>query len=298
MKRIKLLIIPILLCILLSSCAFGHDDEYTLSDVPKTSDNFPKEFVASFFSDYYLYSPNLLYISMHPYEIRIKGIICGRHEANVNHLLIAPIHNMSIENYIAVTHYDYGFLAMEPSPYVYMMQDSPIPMRDLTVKSVTLIGTTASPRYFVQKPTSDIETLQDNADDYFNTFLESEKAVILAEYTAEEYPDLVGHLQECDAHTIPDDFSTFVIATDNGKGNPDTAYSLIFRFEETDNLVWMVMLRKKTENEETRYYYSYSYHDVTLKTKEDGMEYLHHEEKNVLAPISPEVAEILMANIK
>lgn len=234
---------------------------------------------------------------MHPYEIRIKGIICGRNEANVNHLLIAPIHNMSIENYIAVTHYDYGFLAHTPSPYVYMMQDSPIPMRDLTVKSVTLIAKIASPRSFVEQPTSDIETLQDNADDYFNTFLESEYAVILEEYTAEEYPDLVGHLQECDAHTIPDDLSTFFIATDNEKGVPPTTYSLIFRFEETDNLVWMVPLRKKTENEETLYYYGYSYHDVTLKNKEDGMEYLHHEEKNVVTQISPEFAEILMANI-
>lgn len=298
MKRIKLLIIPILLCILLTSCSFGNDDEYKLSDVPKTSDTFSRLFLDGFFSNYYLYSPNLHYISMHPYEIRIKGIICGRNEANVNHLLIAPIHNMSIENYIAVTHYDYGFLSMPPSPYVYMMQDSPIPMRDLTVKSVTLIGKIASPRFLVERPTSDIETLQDNADDYFNTFLESEYAVILEEYTAEEYPDLVGHLQECDAHTIPDDLSTFFIATDNEKGVPPTTYSLIFRFEETDNLVWMVPLRKKTENEETLYYYGYSYHDVTRKIKEDGLEYLHHEEKNVVAQISPEVAEILMANIE
>ncbi len=300
MKRIKLLIIPITLILILTlvSCSFERDDALK---IPKSSDNFSEDFMDSFLLDYSLSDPHLYYFTASPIEVN-KYHNLGNLPNGAYDLYLARIDDLPKEQFVAVadqrdkpTFEGYG------SVFVYQRYDAPVPMRDFTVSSVSVLESIAAPDQDVQ--VYDLRSISDGVQNYLDTFFKEENTIIYAEYTAEEHPTIVSDLQSAYSKAIPlkgtvrtGEMRPWHSMPNNG--NAMVSCYLLFKFEETDNLVWMVDLVKRTENEETNYYYFYSYYDVTPKTNEDGKEYLDYEKKKVLAPISPEVAEILMANIE
>ena len=159
------------------------------SRIPKTSDNFTQEFMDVFLMDYCLADPQLYYISMLPYEVRLD-LVQSLLPGSPTTILISSITNVDQEQFVAVTHYNsIPSLMGDSSSYVYQRQDAPNPMKDYTIFSISVVGSKSSPRQFVGS--SDFEILQKQALNYFEAFIDSEYTEILAEYKAEEFSTLV-----------------------------------------------------------------------------------------------------------
>ena len=286
-RKCTIIILLFAMVLTLFSCSKNE------SRIPKTSDNFTQEFMDVFLMDYCLADPQLYYISMLPYEVRLD-LVQSLLPGSPTTILISSITNVDQEQFVAVTHYNsIPSLMGDSSSYVYQRQDAPNPMKDYTIFSISVVGSKSSPRQFVGS--SDFEILQKQALNYFEAFIDSEYTEILAEYKAEVFSTLVTSLRESYNNTSPNDLSVNQIFTcDEGDTRRETAvyYYLLFKFKETDSLVWFVPIFIDNITGE-QLYYGYDYYDTTLKTTEAGEKYLHYEKISVLAPISDEIALIL-----
>ncbi|MBE6596738.1 MAG: hypothetical protein E7641_03610 [Ruminococcaceae bacterium] len=242
---------------------------------------------------------------MKPYEVRYDNRVGGRFGTmpfSTYTYLISSIPNVNKDHFVAVTIYSpHGGGFAEPSQnYVFQKEDAPTPIKDYTVSSVSVVGYRFSPGYYFGR-TSDFETLQDQAINYFKSFLENENTKIFAEYKAEDYPELISALQEGFTNAISankyDSNIKRIYTCDEGdtRGETNIYYSLLFRFNEAENLVWLVSLSKDTKTDTLCYRYT-NYSNYSVKTLENGDLYTEAEEKNFCAPIPDDIAAILSSN--
>jgi hypothetical protein len=248
--------------------------------LPHTSDNFSQEFMDSFMLEYRLYDSNLYYTSRNAFEVELRNIkiydpeILGNARI-VEQLHIASIKNVSEEEFVAVEHIG-GFVPMpgggtQYAYYVYQRNDAPVPMKDYTISSVSIIGS-------IKRP----ETINTEK------FSGGEGDLILAEYSSDDM--IINSLKDSYDNAILDDTETYNICWPSNNILCATYFYLLFEFEEVENLVWFVPIVEDTSN---NLYYLYSYYDKIKEKDREGNEYWSYQELRYLAPISGEIVETI-----
>lgn len=291
MKHSKLMIVSVILVVTLCFCSC--EEMENAKRIPETSENFSQEFVDSFVSEYRLYDPQLHYLTAEPYGVRLDASPQNMPQSSgYSWLLVSPIHNVSKEQFVAVTCYGFrsNVIGVMPKVRVYQKKDAPVPMKDYTVSSVSVVRTSAYPSNFYSSAI--FEDFEKEVLNYMEVFLESKYTEILAEFQLEEDQELIHSLRQSYHHTIPYNLYFNWVCTGEDERRLDVGYYLLFRFEETENLVWYVPIYED-DTPERNLYYKYVYYDVTTKTQTDGTEFFSYKENKVFAPISEDVAEIL-----
>lgn len=299
-RRVNVLLILLALVLLLCSC---DEASKVLAKIPYTSENFSQEFMDSFDSEYRLYDSNLYYLSANPFEVRTSDY-SGVFQYDVEALILSTIKDVPKEEFVAVTHFG-EFILMpgggrDITCHVYQSKDAPVIMKDYTISSVSIIGWKLPPYWYVGSGSSNFNKIMDQAPNYFETFLESRRTAIVAEYTSDGHPEFIESLKNGYSNSTADKAiyltTNTIYRIDEGDPNHEVYYSLLFRFEETDNLVWCVPIVKNRSTEE--WYYSFGYYEYVPYTQSGGREYLRYEKVKYHAPISEEAKTIIREAIK
>lgn len=251
-RKIIILSMAFVLTFGLCSCSVIREENKMLSKIPYTSENFSQEFMDQFDSKYRLYDNNLYYLSANLFEVRTSDY-SGVFKYDVDTLLISTIENVPRDEFVAVTHRGQQPIMGGRHYYshVYQTNYAPVPMRDYTISSVSIIGWKLPPFWYVGSGSSNFNKIMDQAPNYFETFLESRRTAIVAEYTSDDHPEFIESLKNGYSNSTADKAiyltTNNIYRIDEGDPNPENTvyYSLLFRFEETDNLVWCVPIVKK-----------------------------------------------------
>ncbi len=231
MKKIGICFIVILLCFSLCSCY----------DYPFTSENFDWDFQESFFHRYFMLDPQLLYIEASPWEIELLAPPKPSHNySNANRFYLSVIKDTPKEEFVAVTErYTEGIGADGYEYRVFQREDAPVPMRDWTIKSISVfyyIGEHPFPQVIEEHEEWAQNPLGKSlfaSGGIIKTYTQADAAEFLASFS-ESYQNKTdgGIILERNEilSAIQEEFNTW------------STYGLLVHFEENDNLVWCVEL--------------------------------------------------------
>ncbi|MBE6554097.1 MAG: hypothetical protein E7666_07130 [Ruminococcaceae bacterium] len=231
MKKMICFIFAIMFCF--SSCSLLWDRR----DYPLTSENFDLDFRESFFNTYYMADPQLIYTNSAPLEIEIRGNLEPHTEYDdPDRFYISVIDSTPKEDFLAVTERNQETSMMggiDQCTYrVYQSDSAPVPMRDWTIKSISVFYST--PGFTnVKKADERAQHPMDNA--LFGS------GGIIKTYTQEDSPAFLASFSESYQNRInkyPEPIANEVLRS----ANDLYQCYLLIRFEENDNLVWYVPL--------------------------------------------------------
>ena len=229
MKKVICFII-ILLCLSLCSCL----------DYPLTSENFDWEFQENFFDRYFMLDPQLIYMEASPWEIEIFGSSkLSPNYSNANMFYLSVIADTPKEEFVAVTERTWGMGGDGYEYRVFQREDSPVPMRDWTIKSISVFY------YIGDHPFP--QTIEDHEEWAQNPLGKSLFASggIIKTYTQADAPDFLSSFSESYQNRIEDgltDGRNELLSAIKEKYNDWSVYGLLVHFEENDNLVWCAEL--------------------------------------------------------
>ncbi|MBE6554099.1 MAG: hypothetical protein E7666_07140 [Ruminococcaceae bacterium] len=230
MKKVICFII-ILLCFSLCSCR----------DYPLTSENFDWDFQENFFHRYFMLDPQLTYIEASPWEIELLGPPKPKQNySNANRFYLSVIKDTPKEDFVAVTERDTGGIGGDGYWYrVYQREDAPVPMRDWTIKSISVFY------YIGEHPFP--QTIEDHEEwaqnplgkslfasgGIIKTYTQADSDVFLSSFS-ESYQNKTEGVIMLERNEL--------LSAIEEKFNTWSTYGLLVRFEENDNLVWCVEL--------------------------------------------------------
>ena len=217
----------VVLCAQLVSCQ--------RSGLPLTSDNFPKDFVNSFFENYRLVDPQLAYVTASPWEVEIKV-------DSDNKLYLSLIDNVDKAQFLSVTERRAFYMgAPSYSLFVYQTPDAPTPMKDWTIKSIRVIEM------------SPIAETKENALLFSEKFMDSllESSTVLHTYdndTGSAFLDMIKN-----AYLKAE---TFKLGTTSIKqvdkrtdySQPSRFCLLLIEFNESNDIIWHSYLYEDSDN--------------------------------------------------
>ena len=230
MKRMIYFILAILLCFSLCSCR----------DYPLTSENFDWDFQENFFDRYFMLDPQLIYMEASPWEIEIIGSTkLSPNYSNADRFYLSVIADTPKEEFVAVTERTWGMGGDGYEYRVFQREDSPVPMRDWTIKSISVFY------YIGDHPFP--QTLEDHEEWAQNPLQKSLFASggIIKTYTQEDAPDFLSSFSESYQNTIEEGLTggrNELLSAIKEKYNTWSVYGLLVHFEENDNLVWCAEL--------------------------------------------------------
>lgn len=232
MKKICLISILTLL-LSLTSCSI---EPYSATGVIGYSENFPQEFCDSIYENYPYCDENLSYFSASPWETEFKV-----DNSNIR-LALAQIDGVDMSDYIAATEIRHYFIGPPQfSTYIYQSADAPMPMRDWTIKDITLY--ICNWLYNVPNKSEEADFAQ-NIMEYHMTKLEEIKV-----FDRENESDFINSVKAAYAepieglygvYSIREEFFNPELSTRDSNG-----FYLLVRFEENDNLVWLASVMEK-----------------------------------------------------
>lgn len=197
-KKFIILLIMLVCCILLTSCA--------PAPLPSSSENFSKKFTQSFENNYLMKDEDLRYVYASPMEAQTSsGIRLSLIRGTDKNLFVAG----SILGEVGI----YGDYTS--NSFVYQHKDAPSPMKDWTIKEVRLLDSTYSWYYSSADETGNSVEAAMNSSDVIYTF----------------YPDT-------DKELIDDIKNAYFSPTSQEEIYGDYYGSMVVCFEENENIVY------------------------------------------------------------
>ena len=266
MKKVIYILILTLL-VSLTSCSI---EPYSATGVIGYSENFPKELCDSLYENYPYFDENLYYFSASPWETEFR--VDNR---NISRVALAQIDGVDKSDFIAVTEINIFIGAPDFDTYIYQSEDAPLPMRDWTIKDITLYVC----NWLYNPPGKSEEAdFAQNIMKYHMTRLEEIKV-----FDRENSPEFIDYVRAAYAepveglfgvHVIREEFFNTELGTKDSNG-----FYLLVRFEESDNIVWLAPVSEKD---------GMLYLDCTVrKTLKD------YTQKNSYLPLGEEYSQII-----
>lgn len=230
MKRIILIL---MITLLLTSCSI---EPYSATGVVGYSENFPKEFCDSIYEKYPYFDEKLYYYSASPWEAEFRV-----DNKNISRIALARIDGVDSSDYIAATEISIFIGAPDFSTYIYQSEDAPLPMRDWTIKDVTLY--VCNWLYHAPGKSEQADFAQ-NIMEYHMTKLEEikvfdrENESAFIDYVKAAYAEPIEGLTG--VYAIREEFFNTELSTKDSNG-----FYLLVRFEENDNIVWLAPVSEK-----------------------------------------------------
>lgn len=225
MKKSLLFLLIIALCTQLFSC--NNDN------LPLTSDNFPQDFVNSFFDNYRLVDPQLAYVTASPWEVEIKI-------DNGEMLYLSLIDDVDKGHFVSVTE-QINFYMGAPGyrVCVYQTSTAPTPMKDWTIKSIRMLEVT---------PIADTkENTLSLSEKHMETLLAS--STVLYTYDNNNGSDFLDMIKS--AYSTAETLQSrpgIIRGTDSNQPDYLRYYSLLIEFNESNNIIWHSYLFGDSDN--------------------------------------------------
>lgn len=268
MKRIFTFFLIISLCLSLTSCGvvfnpyvyFDSDILFNTDRIPDHSDNFDEEFFKTYKDDYIIDNRYAFY-SASDWEAEEESQKDGIRA----YKRFSMIDGFENKEFIAVSHSQrQSFPVLECGYcwiYVSRHKDTPDPMKDWTIKSISIIAsdkghkptetnyeTATDAKYAEQKDNKSYITLEQLSVNQMSLFDTAEFRICT--FDRENYASLLdAFIESYYSPTQTDNFTDKFGLT----GIPDTFgtnFYLIVRFEESDNIVWCDQLFRNVDNKE------------------------------------------------
>ncbi len=223
MKRIISLFLCVILLLAGTSCS--------LSGLPSSSDNFSKEFLESFPDVYFCEEANTAFIS------------CCAEEASYSYkqsdggsleYSFAIINGIDKEMFVAVKEHHFilmpgGYL---PKLKVYQTANSPSPMKDWSIKSISLYESITCNWY----------EIYDNVSEFIS------HSRLLIKYKTGESDNIIQAFKEAyDNQNTSEVDSIYYVTKDYGD-HLLNYYNVLIEFEQSENIVWLSTIMTDTEN--------------------------------------------------
>ena len=268
MKRAVTLILTLCLCLSLTSCGVVYNPYvyfdsailFNIDQVPDYSENFDEDFFKTFDEDY-TFDLRYAFYSASVWEAEEESESDGIRA----YKRFSMINGFENKEFIAVSNTKRDrFPSLECSyswVYVARHKDAPDPMKDWTVKSISVIAsdkghnptetnyaTATDARYAEQKNGKSYITLEQLSVSQMSLFDTEEYRICTfdREHDAEL---LYAFIESYYSPTPTDDFTdTFGLTGITETFGTD--FYIIVRFEESDNIVWCDRLFRKADNTE------------------------------------------------
>ncbi len=229
-------VICILILTLLVSLTACSVEPYSATGVIGYSENFPKDFCDSLYENYPCFDENLYYFSASPWETEFRT-----DNRNISRVALAQIDGVDRSDFIAVTEISVFIGADDFSTYIYQSEDAPMPMRDWTIKDITLYVC----NWLYSPPGKSEEAdFAQNIMKYHMTRLEEirvfnrENESEFIDYVRAAYAEPVEGLKG--VFNVREEFLNPELGTKDSNG-----FYLLVRFEESDNIVWLAPVSEK-----------------------------------------------------
>lgn len=231
MKKIVLILIATIL-FSFTSCSF---EPYSATGVVGYSEDFPKEFCDSLYEKYPYFDENLYYFSALPWEAEFRV-----DNKDISRVALAQIEGVDSSDFIAATEISIFIGAPDFNTRIYQSEDAPMPMRDWTIKDITLY--VCNWLYFAPGKSEQADFAQ-NIMEYHMTKLEQIKV-----FGRESESEFIDYVKAAYAEPVEGLIGVYGIREEfvNELGTKDSnGFYLLVRFEENDNLVWMAPVSEK-----------------------------------------------------
>ena len=231
MKKIVLILIATIL-FSFTSCSF---EPYSATGVVGYSENFPKDFCDSLYEKYPYFDENLYYFSASPWEAEFRV-----DNKDISRVALAQIDGVDSSDFIAATEISIFIGAPDFNTRIYQSEDAPLPMRDWTIKDISLYVC----NWLYSAPgKSEQADFAQNIMEYHMTKLEEIKV-----FGRENESEFIDYVKAAYADPVEGLIGVYGIREEfvNELGTKDSkGFFLLVRFEENDNIVWMAPVSEK-----------------------------------------------------
>jgi len=233
-KIITIISFVLIICTLFASCA-------ETDSLPSRTENFDDEFCESFFEDYYLADAGLAYYKA-SFEIKIP------YEGRSNrYIMLGNINNTSQSQFVSAV-YDvrnnFPMMGAEERGHIYVYQhkNSPHPMKDWNIESVSLIagGYSHQSMNLVATGVSKESGFIDSSENYMNDRLASNSEIKIFKSDNETDIDFIEGIKNAYSNVKRDRQQTTVRYY--GSGEPSKYYYLLVKFKESSDIIWYTPL--------------------------------------------------------